>query len=379
MVIVARKVLCAVQLCAAHPHRAALGPDAAAQLFHFLLHGGNAVRLFHPQPAGVADDGFAVAEQGQHHQDGAQVRAVGQVNVHGVQIAFFKMPAPGHGGHGRAAPAQNVEDHPVALTGVFPQACDRDAAAHRAQHRRKSRLRGVAFHRGTACRIALVSGDEKGVSFPPDVHAEIGHGPQGQGHVTLAFKGRGHVQHAVPLQQRQRQQKTADELAGNTAIHLIFSRLQRAAQSQAVPALVKRQILSGEQPGVHVLRALHQPPVAQKAYRTAAARKQRNEKPQGAAALAAVHRGLGQSQLPAAARDPGAAVFQLHPGAQRPQGPGRGLHVLRGVHPVNDALPFGKAGADQQPVGHAFGRGRSQNAGHFARLNNGFHLTSPGR
>ena len=68
-----------------------------------------------------------------------------------------------------------------------------------------------------------------------------------------------------------------------------------------------------------------------------------------------------------------------YPGAQRPQSPGRGLHVLRGIHPVNDALPLGKAGADQQPVGHAFGRGRGQNAGHSARLNDGFHLTSPGR
>ena len=64
---------------------------------------------------GVSDGGGPLAEQAQHHQHGAKVRAVGKVDVGAVQGGFFEPDALIGGGQLCPAAAQDAEDGRITL------------------------------------------------------------------------------------------------------------------------------------------------------------------------------------------------------------------------------------------------------------------------
>ena len=97
---------------------------------------------------------------------------------------------------------------------------------------------------------------------------------------------------ADAAQQRQGEQQPADELAGHIARQRIVPAGERPLHGQARRALRKAEALLPVQRFIHRLGPLHQPPAAHKGHFLAGEAGQRDEEAQGAAALAAVHRGF---------------------------------------------------------------------------------------
>ena len=71
---------------------------------------------------------------------------------------------------------------------------------------------------------------------------------------------------------------------------LLFPASQRAAHRNPVCVLRKAEAPLRKHPRIYALRTLHQPPSPGKAYRRVREGKERDEKPQRAAAFAAIHR-----------------------------------------------------------------------------------------
>ena len=97
---------------------AALALEDAAAGPKLGFHGCNAVALLDTETLRVADGGGPFAEQAQNHQHGAEVGAVGKVNVHTVERCFLEHDACIGGAEACTTAAQNVEDHGIALQGV---------------------------------------------------------------------------------------------------------------------------------------------------------------------------------------------------------------------------------------------------------------------
>ena len=93
----------------------ALEDTAAGPQFGF--HGCNAVALLDTETFRVADGGGPFAKQAQDHQHGAEVGAVGKVNVHTVERCFLEHDACVGGAEACTTAAQNVEDRGIALPG----------------------------------------------------------------------------------------------------------------------------------------------------------------------------------------------------------------------------------------------------------------------
>ena len=97
---------------------AALALEDAAAGPQFGFHGCDAVALLDTETFRVADGGGPLAKQAQDHQHGAEVGAVGKVNVHTVERCFLEHDPCVGGAEACTTAAQNVEDRGVALQGV---------------------------------------------------------------------------------------------------------------------------------------------------------------------------------------------------------------------------------------------------------------------
>ena len=97
---------------------AALALEDAAAGPQFGFHGCNAVALLDTETFRVADGGGPLAKQAQDHQHGAEVGAVGKVNVHTVERCFLEHDTCIGGAEACTTAAQNVEDRGIALQGV---------------------------------------------------------------------------------------------------------------------------------------------------------------------------------------------------------------------------------------------------------------------
>ena len=101
---------------------AAMDGDGAALAFQHAaagpqlgFHGRDAVALLDAEALGVADGGGPLAEQAQHHQHGAEVGAVGKVDVGAAQGSFPEPDALIGDRQLCPAAAQDAEDGCITL------------------------------------------------------------------------------------------------------------------------------------------------------------------------------------------------------------------------------------------------------------------------
>ena len=194
-----------------------------------------------------------------------------------------------------------------------------------------------------------------------DVDAEVPQGVDRHVHIRAALHRGDEPDRAVALQQRQREQQPADELAAHIAGHAVSARGQPALHAQGQSVRLKAQTALLTDLGVHREGTPHQPLAAGQPHGTAAEQTQGDHEPQRAGALpAGQRRGRGTGGV--AAPDKGGVALQPDVRAQSLQTVQRGQDILGAVHAPDDAVAPGQRGADQQPVRHGLGRRR----GHFA-------------
>ena len=280
-----------MQRAAAHGHGVLCGKQLRAHFPQLLLHGGDTVAFLHAQARGVADDRLAFAQRAQHHQHRPQIGTVRKVDLRPPQGAFFKQRRAVRPDDARAAARQDIQYGPVALQRILPQARDGHAAPGRAQNRQKRGLGIIALHRVRAGAVRLPAGHGDGVFIRErGPHAEIGQRTQRQVHITAALERRRDSNDAGAGKQRKSKQQPADELAADVSRQRIFPGGQRAAHRNPVCVLRKAEAPLRKHPRIYALRTLHQPPSPGKAYRRVREGKEWDEKPQRAAAFAAIHR-----------------------------------------------------------------------------------------
>ena len=299
------------------------------------------------------------AKAAQHHQHRAKIGAVGQIDLGGVQLAFFKAHTVAIALKFCPAPLQNIQNSRITLAGVRAQAVDGNAALQRAQHGKKGRLTVIALHRVIPVVIALPAGDQQCVGFfaaPVCLHAEIVQHPQGKLHIAAAFKRRQNFDLAGLIQQRQRKQKAADKLAAHIARQLVLAAPQCALDGDILTGLGELQALAFKNFLIHAHGPLKQAACTRKAHLLAGKAEYRDEKAQGAAAFIAKHR-LYQRGKAAMALNAGAVFAAFHLGAALPDPRKRGLDVLAEFQIFHKAQPLGKPGAQHGAVRNAFAGG----------------------
>ena len=282
-----------------------------------------------------------------------------------MQGGLFKRDALCRAGKHRTAPAQDVQNGGVSLQGVRGKAGDGHAAARGPQHRRERGLTVIALHGIIAGVVGLTARENKGVFvLPAALDAKGRLHRTGHVDVAAALHRRDEVQRAVSGQQRQGKQQPADELAGHVACQPVAAGGQCALHGQPGSALLKPQALLPVQRFIHRLGPLHQPPAAGEGHSLSGQAGDGDEKAQGAAALAAVHRRGEGHKMPQPFHH-GIVCAGAHTGAQLCRCAQRGGDVLAEFQIGDMAAPFGQRGAEHCTVGHALAGRGSDGAGNF--------------
>ena len=110
-----------------------------------------------------------------HHQHGAEVRAVGKVDVGAVERRLFKDDARRRGGELCPAAAQDIQNGGVALQCLLGKAGQGHPAGHGPQHRRERGLTVIPLHGVITGVVFLPAGDlQRRFVQPAALHAEGG-------------------------------------------------------------------------------------------------------------------------------------------------------------------------------------------------------------
>ena len=184
--------------------------------------------------------------------------------------------------------------------------------------------------------------------------------------VAAALHRRDEVQRAVAGKQRQSKQQPADELAGYIACKAVFAGGQCPFHGQPGSALLKPQALLPVQSFVHRLRTLHQPPAAGEENCLSGQAGDGDEKAQGAAALAAVHRRGKRHKMPQPFHH-SIVCAGAHTGAQLCRCAQRSRDVLAEFEVRDMAAALGQCRAEHSTVSHALAGRGSDGAGNFTR------------
>ena len=371
---------------AVHPaacQRPAQDAQAVAAFLHLgaqgAQHGGDgsqAVALFEPQPAGMADLRPPLGAGRHHREHRDQVGDGPGVDGDAAQRAGEYGGLAGRRLHPGAKAGQHIQHGPVALGGIQAQAGDRDRLAQGAGAQPECGVGPIAFGLyGARAAVALAGRHPPAVFQHFHRHAEPGHGGLGDADVIRRLHRGGQPDDRAAGQQGGGQQKAGDELGAHVAGQLEFPAGQPAPDGKGQAGGGKGDAVALQllHQGAH--GALGKPAVAGKAGPGAQSGGHGQQKPQGRTALTAIQQAGGGQRT---RRDlPQAGPGRLDGSAQGLQAAHGVLHILGKAPQAHLGGAVGQSGADEQPVGVGFGgdgrQGARQRAGHDSL----FHHSAP--
>ena len=256
---------------------------------------------------------------------------------------------------------------PLQAVGIEPG--DGDLRPKEIEGGEERRVGIVALDPGVNGMVVLTAGDEKGFFIlPPNRYAELGERLDGQIDVGAAFDRRNELDGAALRHQREDEKEPGDKLAADVAFDLVAAAFQPAADGDALRGGLKKESLLFADFLVDAHGSGKKGRAAGEGDPAAAQKAEGNEKAQRTTAFAAVQNRSFRNILQVGPADGYLVTLRFAVRADGGKAVESGFHILGGGDTLNDAFPFGKGAANEQPVRHAFGRGRLHDAPAGSRL-----------